>query len=73
MLVPSWVRVIIRHQIFKVPQKGAIILTTAHTDLIGFRRVLRRFHGLRNLKFRAFGFRGLGVEGLRLSMLRQSC
>ena len=29
-MVPFWVLMIIRHLIFRVPQKGAIILTTTH-------------------------------------------
>ena len=32
MMVPFWVLIIIRHLLFRVPQKGAIILTTTHIE-----------------------------------------
>ena len=43
IMVPSWVLNIIRHLIFRVPQKGTIILTTTQYDsnsgAFGARRV----------------------------------
>ena len=30
IMVPFWIPIIIRHLIFRVPKKGAIVLTTTH-------------------------------------------
>ena len=30
IMIPFWVRNIIRHLIFRVPQKGTLVLTTTH-------------------------------------------
>ena len=30
IMIPFWVLIVMRHLIFRVPQKGAIILTTTH-------------------------------------------
>ena len=38
IMVPFWIPIIIRQLIFRVPQKGVIILTTTHmiSSLLGF-------------------------------------
>ena len=46
-MVPFWVPTIIRHRIFRVPQKGTIILTTTH--VLVQRVFLKRGNGILRL------------------------
>ena len=55
--VPFWVPIILRHLLFRVPQKGTIILTTTQ---VGFRVLFSRGSGFRG-SFIGF-LQGWGLE-----------